>query len=354
MRILELAGRPAQMGEDFGAACRAEIAELYQLRLDNALSQARAYGNPRASEAELLCLARACLTHCCAFNPAGTEELLGIARGAGLGAEQVLALNGLTDLRDALAWGGELLAFGGCTAALVSGAASASGQVLFAQTWDLSTDNAPFVCAVHRVPDQGPETWSVTTAGCLSLVGLSERGVAVGTTNLRTLDARPGVPYLSVIHRALRAADAGEAIGIIVEAHRAGAHSFAVADAAGGAGLVECTATRHRVREIGDGVHVQTNHCQVPEHAALEADTPQASSRTRLGRMRELIREHAGRLDVHTLETLLADRANGELAICRDDFAGISTNAAVVIAPSVPSLRACAGPPLRAEFVDLV
>jgi hypothetical protein len=69
--------------------------------------------------------------------------------------------------------------------------------------------------------------------------------------------------------------------------------------------------------------------------------------------MQELLRE-APRIDGRFLEGCLADGANGALAICRDDFDGISTNAALVVCPEGPSLRACHGLPSRGGWVELL
>jgi isopenicillin-N N-acyltransferase-like protein len=353
MRILHLEGTPARMGEAFGETCREPIGALYALRLENALAQALRYGGRRVEEADLLALARVCLAASARFDPDGTEELRGIARGARLSAERILAMNGLTDLRDALAWGGPLEAAGGCTAVVVQRDRSADGRLWAGQTWDLGTDNQPFVLAVHRSPARGPETWCVTTAGCLSLMGINAAGVAIGTTNLRTTDAGPGVPYLGVIHRALTESSAVAAAALIAHAPRAGGHAYTVIDRSGDAFAVECTARRARTFALRGGFHVHTNHCQVPEHQALEADISFASSRARLARMQQLLRE-AGGIDGPFLEGCFADRANGALAICRDDFEGISTNAALVVSPEGPSLRVCHGLPSRGEWVDLL
>ena len=352
MKILHLDGTPAQLGEAFGESCRKAIGELYALRLENALAQALRYGGRTSSEAELLALAGACLAASARFDPDGTEELRGIARGAGLSPERVLAMNGLTDLRDALAWGGPLEAAGGCTAFVVQRDRSADGRLWVGQTWDLGTDNQPYVVAVHRRPVHGPETWSVTTAGCLSLMGMNADGVAIGTTNLRTTDAGPGVPYLSLIHRALTESSAAAAAALIARAPRAGGHAYTVVDRQGDAFAVECTARRSRTFAVRGGFHVHTNHCQVPEHQALEADIPYDSSRARLARMQQLLAE-ASHIDGPFLETCLADRANGKLAICREDFEGISTNAALVVCPEALRLRACHGQPSNAPWIDL-
>jgi isopenicillin-N N-acyltransferase-like protein len=339
------------MGEAFGESCREEIGRLYQLRLQNALSQAREYGGREASEADLLAVAAACEPATRAHHPDGFDELCGIAAGAALGVPQIMALGGLTDLRDALAWGGSLEAAGGCTCFVVQADASTTGRVLCGQTWDLTTNNGPFVVAVHRKPTSGPETWCITTVGCLSLIGVNEHGIGVCTTNLRTTDAGPGVPYLNLIHRALASRHHARAVESIVSARRAGAHSYCVANGEQ-AVVVECTARRQRVLEIERGVHVHCNHCLVEEHARIEGDTPRRSSEARLLRMRELLAGE-GRHDLDCLQEHLADTAGGELAICRDDFAGISTNAAVVMDPGARTLRACHGQPSAGRWVAL-
>jgi isopenicillin-N N-acyltransferase-like protein len=346
MRWIELAGTPAAMGEAFGEAFREPIAALYALRLENALRQATQFGGRPASEALLLRLAGACLTACEGYDARGSEELRGIARGSGQSPERVLAMQGLTDLRDGLAWG-DLSELGadGCTAVLAQRDACVDGRPRMAQSWDLASDNAPFVVAVHRRPANALETWSVTTVGCLSLMGVNAAGLALGTTNLRTRDAGVGVPYLSLIHRALAERDAETAVRGIAAAPRAGAHSYLALDAAGEARVVECTGRLSQIFRVRAGTHVHTNHCQVPAHAALEADTPRRSSEARLARMRALVAERHGAIDGAWLRGCFADAAGGALAICRRDFDGISTNAAVVITPELGELWACAGVP---------
>jgi isopenicillin-N N-acyltransferase-like protein len=346
MRRIELSGTHAAMGEAFGEAFRSEIARLYAIRLENALRQATQYGGRTTSEDELLRLARACLAASERFDPRGTAELRGIARGARLTDEQVLAMNGLTDLRDGLAWGGmDEVGAAGCTALIAQRDATADGRPRLAQSWDLASDNAPFVVFVHRHPRVGPQTWSVTTVGCQSLMSLNEHGLALGTTNLRTRDAGVGVPYLGLIHRALDERSAEAAAGVIASAPRAGAHSYLALDRSGVGRVLECTGKFAHELVAERGTHVHTNHCQVPAHIALEADTPRKSSEARLARMRELLAARAGNIDSAFLREAFADAAGGSLAICRRDYDGISTNAASVITPEIGEMWGCAGVP---------
>jgi isopenicillin-N N-acyltransferase-like protein len=353
VRVLSFSGTPSAIGEAFGESCRDAIHELYHRRLANAIGQAREYGGRNVGEATVLAVAAACLAPTRAHHPDGFAELEGIARGSNLSLDRVVAMNGLTDIRDVLAWGGELEALGGCSAFLVQGDATASGRLLAGQSWDLATDNMPYVVAVRRDVTGGPSTRALTTVGCLSLIGINELGIAVGTTNLRTTNARPGVCYLSLIHKALASRDLAGALAAIEQAPRAGAHFYWLAlagDVPGCEGrerafAIECTPDHVERLEIEHGEHVHTNHCQIPRHQAIEGNTPSASSHARFTRLSELIAADRGRADLEASKRWLSDRANGENAISRTDFGGISSNGAVVIEPASRTIQVGHGPP---------
>jgi len=350
MRIHSFRGSPREIGRAFGEATRADIHRLYSLRIDNAIAQALRYGGQVADEARVLFVALRSLAATAAYDPAGFAELEGIAQGADLPIEKVLALNGLTDFRDVLSWP-HALDDGGCTAIVVARDRSATGELLCGQTWDLATDNLPHTIGVRRTPDDAPETWCLTTDGCLSLIGMNAEGIAVGTTNIRTTDARPGVGYLSIIHRALACRDLDAAVAAIADAPRAGAHFYYVADRRGRAALVECSATAAHRHDLTHGVAVHANHCLVPETQAIEGNVPSPSSCARQLRMSALA--EAGLLGLADLEAAFADTANGPDAICRDDIDGLNTNGAVVMAPESGIIRVCHGVPSRGRWIDL-
>ena len=353
LRTFSFSGTPGQIGEAFGESCRDEIPQLYDARLRNAIRQAKAHGGREVDEAAVLAIARACLEPTRAHHPEGFAELEGIARGAGLPVEKILAMNGLTDIRDVLARGGELESLGGCSAFVVAGDQTQSGKLLCGQTWDLATDNMPHVIGVHRKPDAGPETWTLTTVGCLSLIGLNGAGIAVGTTNIRTKDARPGVTYLSMIHKALSSTTIEQAAAAISEAPRAGAHFFFVADAEGRALALETSPGRVERVEVSSGAYVHANHCLVPAHQAIETEVPSTSSPFRQQRLEAVIARDSGSAVLDSAKAWLGDRENGENAISRSDFNNISTNGAVVMEPQSGTIHASHGPTHEATWIDL-
>jgi isopenicillin-N N-acyltransferase-like protein len=341
------------MGRQLGRELREATQRFYAIRLQIAIDQAWTYGGRRVTEADVLKAARACLPVTRAYHRAGFEELRGIADGAGLSMEQALALNGLTDLRDWLAWGGDEDSLGGCSAFIVGADATRDGELICGQTWDLATSNMPYVIGVHRQPKDGCQTWSLTTVGCLSLIGMNEDGLSIGTTNVRTTDAGAGVVYLSIIHKALSTSSIEAAIGCVTEAPRASGHFYYVAGPGGDATALECTGTRVHREDIRQGVYVHCNHCLASENVVHEGNEPSPSSLNRTARLRELFERNAPENDLDAAKGFLADTSGGLTAICRDDTEGISSNGAVVMAPGRREIQGCHGLPSTATWIQL-
>lgn len=328
LRRYVLEGSHREMGRAFGREAGDAITKLFSFRRDNALAQAEQYGGRPWTEEQMLRLAGQCLPIVSRFHPEGYEELLGIAEGAEFPIESIWAMNALTDLRDLMAFGAAPDAEG-CSSFVVQSADDYGW--LCGQTWDLATDNMPFVCLVERHPAAAPASLSFTTVGCLSLIGMNQAGVAVGTTNLRTVDARPGVGYLDMIHAALHAATIEGACDRIANAPRMGAHYFYVV-ASDGARTLECSAAACRTNIPDAAPYAHCNHFLCGETGRDEANTPMASSKARQARLTSLLAE--GPLTVAGLKAALSDHDGGDEAICRHGANGISSNGSVIMAPA--------------------
>lgn len=348
--IVELAGSPRRMGEAFGESCRDQTRELYAIRMKWAIRFAQEQGRA-VTEEQVLDLCRQCLPLTEACDPVGFEEFTGIAAAAGLSPAQLYALQGLTDLRDLLAFGPQP-ASEGCSSFIVAPDRAADGQLLVGQNWDLQTDNMPYVCLVHRRPVGQPETWALTLTGCLTLIGLNAEGIAVGNTNLSTRDVRLGVQYLTVLHRALRARSFSEAVESIRQALRAAAHYYYVAGPGGMAVGLECSAQRAVAFEVRSGTFVHCNHALSREIAELEVEPPAPSTSYRQKRLEELLRAHRGAIGIEDLKQYLSDHEGGvDRCLCRHDCEGISTNAAVILSPGTGQIHACRAQPHLGEWV---
>ncbi len=367
LRTIVLAGTPAQMGRAHGEALGEDIRAF----ADQRLRAAKVYLRERGirDEAAFVDLGRRCLEQLKLWDRDGWDEHHAVAAGAGIAADLLYTACNLTDLRDVITLPDDrqsVVGHGrkphaprhappaeaeGCSAMLVTGAASASGEVIAGQTWDLNPPDLDFVVAFDRQPAAGPRAFTVTCAGCPSLIGLNEHGVALGTTNIKVRGARVGIPYLSLLHRALRARTREEAAAVISGADRAAAHTYWIADAAGALDL-ECTADRS-VRRDADGALFRTNHCLVGDHQRLEGEPPSASSLARLARVDGAL--NAQPHSVETIKRLMADRSDGVDSVNRfaEDNQGTSTNACVIAVPARRELHACRGSADRGEWIRL-
>lgn len=349
---LTLTGSVTAMGEAHGAALRQKIRAFVPMRFDATLEYLRALGYHEV--APLVDIGRKCMEIYEKWDPLGHAEHLAIARGAGVDAAELYTAANMTDMRDVLALGPELPADAeGCTAVLIPQGFSRSGHRLAAQTWDLNPQDLEYVVAIHRRPDRGPATWSVTCTGCLSLVGMNELGLAVGTTNIKTRGSHVGVGYMGVLHKMLNAQTFQDAAEICQTAPRAAAHTYWLASEAHLAEW-ETTAWSAIRRDAVQEPLARTNHCLVAEHAQLQGEPASSSSQARLVRMNARLRDD-GPHDVQSLQAIFADRQDGIDSINRfaEDGEGTSTNSVVVAIPALKTLWACRGSADRGDWVEL-
>lgn len=361
---VHVAGAPRALGRGQGERFRERIREFVAMRFD----AVRGYFAERAVAAgrqhtvdELLTDGRAATEAYAAWDADGFAEHLGIAEGAGVEPAELYTATHMTDLRDAVllsAASGPPLErrvtsdAEGCTSVLVPPPFTRAGAPLAGQSWDLNPQDLDFVVAVHRKPAEGPETWSLTCVGCLTLVGMNAHGLAVGTTNIKTYGSRPRVGYLAVLHRMIREPNADGAARIVEGAPHAGAHTYWIAD---GEQLVEYEASPNGAfpRVARDAPLARTNHCLWPAHVAIEGEVPNSSSHARLARAQTLLAQ--GGLDVDGLRALFSDRADGVDSINRypEDAQGTATNGVFLADPRRKTAWVCRGPADRGEWVEL-
>ncbi len=362
LRYIEVTGSPRAMGEAHGEAFRDAIRKFTERRIEYCLGFVDKYdpGRP-VGRVDVLRAAEQVLGAHRQYDDAVWQEFEGIARGADLGLPELLVANGLTDLRDLVLMadgtsagprklGNAGAPGGGDTGECTSFACSAEtcdGSPIIGQTWDMHPDAREYLVVVRRRPNDTPETLSLTTVGCLSLVGLNSEGVAVCNNNLVPTDPRPGVNYLFAITRALASTTALEAVRAIEETPRLSGHNFVVGDAED-AFNVETTATASARTEVKRGVFVHANHYTAPAllPAAYER-IDMAGSRWREAHLMELFRDAPHLTTADTCWKLLSDNTRGAGAVCNEDYDGVygesATVATAVIEPAKGRLVICAG-----------
>lgn len=350
---LTVRGTPQEMGQQYGAHFRDLIHPFFANRVSAVETYLRDTGHEGTDR--LFEAGAQCLDLLRSFDPNGYAEHLGIAEGAGIDPVRLFTTANMTDVRDIIAYPEDpvVVEDEGCTVGLLPPSASANGHAIQGQTWDLNGPDVEYVIALHRLPDDGPETWTVTCAGCQTLMGMNQHGLTVGTTNLKTYGARVGIPYLSLLHLALQQETRSAASAIIEQTPVAGAHSYWVGDK-DGAIEWEKTPQSANSRSTDDGPLARSNHCLFEANIARETDLS-PSTFNRFDRMQTLLAE-TDQHSVQTMQTLFTNREDGRLSINRfaEDNSGATTNAVVAFNPADLEFLACRGPADKGEWAKLV
>ncbi len=257
------------------------------------------------------------------FGPAYLEEIRGIADGAGVAFDDVMAINVRTEVmyaakaRNAAAMLPRTLE---CTS---FAAVPADGRpVLVGQNWDWKTHAFETTVVVESEPDDGPRYVTAVEAGLLAKTGFNEHGIGVATNALasdRDL-GEPGVPY-HVLLRSLLAADTPTAaLASLQKSFRTSSAHFLIAHRDRLALSVEAVpgtfVDLHLTQPDERGILLHGNHFTHPGMKDVDVSLwLMPDSVFRLQRARRWVDNHDP-YDAATYEAMFADHAGHPLGIC--------------------------------------
>ncbi|EXJ80960.1 hypothetical protein A1O3_07248 [Capronia epimyces CBS 606.96] len=299
MKHVRCSGTPYEIGQQHGQAAKTEvhgsIAFYTQFFEDRT----------KLSWLQVRDVARRFLPWLETSYPEFVEEMKGVADGAGLDLESIVALN----VRTEIAFG---MLSDGCTAL----AWKTSDASFLAQNWDWRFEQSPNIISLWIEQAPKPRIHMMTEGGIIGKIGLNSAGVGVTLNAIQAL----GVSYSKLpCHLALRtvlnstsreaAANTLRQIGVASACH------ITIADASTGGTGFECTA--HDIVEIPmdqNGICTHSNHL-VKQHK-VEGTLFVQDSPFRLERIQELIRG-VNKPSVQNLGEILKDEKNYPAAICR-------------------------------------
>lgn len=358
LRVLELAGTPAQMGAQHGQAYPELIRKFAQDRLE--LAMENAWTGRKMSEQEVLSLAEACLDAHHAYSPELTEELTEMAKAANVRPAEALITSGFTDFID-LVYNIDLLynaatepaqptlAVDDCTAFLVPQTHTKDGSAMFGQTWDMHETAEEHVVLMRGTPAGAPAFLAFTTVGCLGMIGMNSAGITVGINNLMASDGQVGVSWTHVVRKVLMQDNLADALACITETNLMGAHNYMVMDKHGAGYNVEAMSSAQQVTVLEHTPLVHTNHCLVANTISHQRTRPQASQRSSQNRLATAMDLLAS--DQLTPEDLMAVTANKE-AICVSSSPPlhIATCGAAIMRPATGDFWAVWGKPSENRY----
>lgn len=267
------------------------------------------------------------------YAPHLLDELEGMAHASGVTIERLMLLQVRNQLqtdrkqlqtdRKQAEDGGPSVANGesppeaGCTAFALSSDASSDGAVV-GQNWDNDVDLDPFTVVLTRQPDEAPHFTSITQAGLIAYIGVSDAGIGVCLNTLPAPARVHGVPHYFTVRAIYESRSLDEAVDAVRRAERAIPANILLATPQGPADLEVTVDAVHVLRDSGDGIVTHTNHCLHPELVEHNEAFPELiESGPRKCRIDDLLAALPRPIRRGHLEAVLRDHDDHPRSICR-------------------------------------
>jgi isopenicillin-N N-acyltransferase-like protein len=247
-------------------------------------------------------------------HPDAHEEIVAIARGAGVDEALLMAVNARTELLAGAARPE-------CSAIGVLPERS-GGHTLLAQNWDWHPTLRESVVLWTIVEPDGRWLVTMTEAGMLAKIGMNSRGLGLCVNILESsADGGPGgIPVHVLMRLALQRCDDVAAAGALLEASEVSGSSCFNVGSPGALACYEVSPAGVGRIEPEDGVLLHTNHFLAPTGDAEDVhrrDSP--STVARLEELERRVRRAPGQLDAAAVKDALRSHDAGPNALCCHD-----------------------------------
>jgi isopenicillin-N N-acyltransferase like protein len=307
-----VAGSSRERGRAYGAMARREIES-------SMTGYAQVFDHYQGwSWSEVQRRARGFLPAIVDFSPAIADELAGIAEGANVEVEDVVALNTRSEMMFASGSSIEPLE---CTSFCLTPAATQTRTLIAGQNWDwiLHARQTSVVLEVRR--DDGPDLMTVVEAGLLAKVGFNAAGVGLCTNTLISShsEGSAAVPYHVLLRSVLDSESGQQAADRIIDTDRAISANYLIFDRSGFCADIETTPVTGGFLRMSptDGVLTHANHFLATNLTQRDVYLERKKhTLDRLRAMDHLLRDHRE----HTLESLkaaLADHMYEPNSVCQ-------------------------------------
>lgn len=312
-------------------------------------------------------LARGLLPVIEAYDPRYLLEMQGIADGAGVSIEDIVTINCRTEMM----FGYERMRTeqlpveksDGCTGLVVLPEAAADGRLLHAHNWDWREECVDTGIVLRVRNDDGPDILTFCEAGALARHGFNSSGVAI-TGNFLMCERdfiQPGQAPLALIRRKLlECPSLAAAMAELWKKSRYCSNNLMLSQAGGEAVNLECAPDEIFWTLPENGILVHANHWICPIARTKLRDLGLAASPDSLYRQRRAmaaLQKLAGKIDLESLKTVLADEYGKPDSILRTpkaaSFDSISaTVATTLMDPGAGVMWVARKPYATREFVE--
>ena len=344
---IEVSGSHYECGFQYGRAAAAQIAlgaKIYMERFIRTLQL----------PAEKICeMALACAEPVREAWPELLEEVRGIADGSGVPLGEVMVINCRYELS-------KFPKVQECTTGYVTGSATATGSAYLFKNWDyLMLQMLERIVVLHITQEDGTKILGIGEAGQLLRDGLNSHGVGIVSNNLQSVydSEAPGIPTCFMRRRVLKSRSFEDAADVIRSFKRSVSCNTMLGCADGRA--IDFEVHPKGAFEIlpEQDVLTHANHFVVDSSVDAVTDKP----KNRDARLRELLMEKHGSIDIGHIKHCLCDHKYLPLAICRHPaqdgnayVTGTQTVSSTIMDFAKGEVWICAGNPCEGEYLKYI
>lgn len=290
------------------------------------------------------------------------EEIRGIADGAGVSLEEVVALNS----RYEFIWSKMAVEHGragGCTSIAVAPDATSNGHTLIGQNWDYKPQLSGRCIILDIAQDGGPNIVTHVEAGTVAKMGLNSEGIGLCINALVSDRDRfaPKTPILAICRGILNSRSLSDAIGAVISAERSVSANFLIAHGEGE--IIDLEITPEDVGFIYPerGILTHSNHfIDLRGRGIIDrVITICPDTLIRAERAKRLLSSRMGKIDVEALKETLRDHFNWPNSICRHEDPRfhqdlqLKTLASMIMDLNKRTIHISNGPPCENEYKNL-
>jgi isopenicillin-N N-acyltransferase-like protein len=288
-----------------------------------------------------------------AYDPEILEEIEGVAEGAGLAFEDVLAMN----CRSELMFGSAVIME--CSSFALQPSVTEDGHTYVGQNWDWAPDivETLAIVAIQQEPDK-PDVILLDEAGIVGRMGFNSSGIALCTNTLIADQERPdGVPYNVLLRGVLNSRRLDDAIAALILPPRAICSNYVIGDAGGQTMDVEVAPEQFDYVTPYNGIITHGNHFAGPRMKVHDRSVEKwPDSLYRECRIRALLEPHAPDIRVEHMMDALRDRFGHPHAVSRHAdpeqgrFDQLQTVASLIVDCEDRECWIAAGPPDGTDY----
>lgn len=291
------------------------------------------------------------------FDETIIDEMEGVARGAEVGFEEILAVNLRTEILFGLR---KKKTQEGCTSFCALSEITENGHTILAQNWDYKPFAAETVMLLQIHSQGAPDILTLVEAGQFARMGMNSAGHGFCNNYIQCeTDGKQmgkGIPTPLIRRKALRQDKYFNVLGTIIHTPRSFSGNYLVATAEGDGDAINIEATPETAYFLypQNGLVVHSNHIKGAGggyYGSMRQGIENSIYRDR--RLETLLRRKSGAIGPETAMKAFQDHFGYPYSICRHPDEGKPgvdqwrTNASVIMDLTAKVMWVAAGPPCQ-------